>query len=401
MAERRNSYSFSLFTILLFLFTFLVRRLVFSATDTISANLSLSGDQKLTSQKEKYILGFFRPDNSSSNWFIGIWQGKISAPTIVWVANRENPVTDPTKSELMMSSDGNLVLLDQSKTLVWSTNSKNTSFNSTIALILDTGNFILRDKSNSSKILWQSFDHPTNTWLPGAKIGLNKITGLNQHLISWKDENNTSDGLFSLELDPNGFDQFILKWNKSIQYWTSGKWNGKIFESVPELGPTNAKYGYEYVNDETGIYFTYWIKDPAIITQLFIDVLGEIKSMIWMEADEEWLMFWAAPHVQCQVYALCGPFGICNKNFESICRCVEGFTEENPIEWGLKDYSRGCVRSNPLKCESNTPRKGDEDKFYKMGNMVLPDNSRSVRTNSKKDCELACLNKLLLYRIFL
>ncbi|KAJ3683543.1 hypothetical protein LUZ60_013770 [Juncus effusus] len=391
MAETRNSYSFSLFTILLFLFIFLAKRLVY-AIDTISVNLSLSGDQKLTSQKEKYILGFFCPDNSSNNWFIGIWHGTISAPKVVWVANRENPVTDPTKSKLMMSSDGNLVLLNQSTTLVWSTNSKNTSFNSTVAVILDTGNFILRDKSNSSKILWQSFDHPTNTWLPGGKIGLNKITGMNQQLISWKDENNPSAGMFSLELDPNGMYQYIMQWNKSVQYWASGKWNGKNFESVPELAGKNPKFGYEFVNDETGIYFTYWITNDSVITLLVIDVLGEIKSMIWTEADEEWLAFWAEPHAQCQVYALCGPFGICDENVESICRCVDGFTEKNPIKWGLKDYSGGCVRSKPLKCESNMSRKGDEDKFYKMGNMILPNNSRSVRTNSIKDCEQACLN---------
>ncbi|KAJ3683546.1 hypothetical protein LUZ60_013773 [Juncus effusus] len=392
MAERRNSYSFSLFTILLFLFIFLATRLVF-ATDTISANLSLSGDQKLTSQKEKYILGFFRPDISSSNWFIGIWHGKISAPKVVWVANRENPVTDPTTSKFKISSDGNLVLLNQSKTLVWSTNSQKNTFNSTVAVILDTGNFILRDKYNSSKILWQSFDHPTNIWLPGGKLGLNKITGINQRLISWKDENNPATGLFSLELDPNGMDQYIMQWNKSVQYWTSGKWNGKNFESVPQeaANPKSSMYGTEFVNDETGIYFTYWLKDDSIITLIVIDVLGEQKNMIWTEADEEWLLFFAEPGAQCQVYALCGPFGICDDNFESICRCVEGFTEEKPVEWRLKDYSRGCVRSTPLKCESNRSRKGDEDKFYKMGNMVLPNNSWSVRTNSIKDCELACL----------
>ncbi|KAJ3683542.1 hypothetical protein LUZ60_013769 [Juncus effusus] len=390
MAEKRNSYSFSLFTILLFLFIFLARRIAF-ATDTISANLSLSGDQKLTSQKEKYILGFFRSDNSSSNWFIGIWHGKISAPKVVWVANRENPVTDPTTSKLMMSSDGNLVLLNQFKSQVWSTNSKNTSFNSTIAVILDTGNFILRDKYNSTKNLWQSFDHPTNTWLTGAKIGLNKITGVNQQLISWKDENNPAAGPFSFELDPNGFDQYIMQWNKSVQYWTSGKWNGKYFESIPEEA-SKSRFGYEFVNDETGIYFIYWIKDDSVITQTFIDVSGEMKTMFWTKADEEWLKIWAEPHAQCQVYALCGPFGICDENFESICQCVEGFTEENPIKWELKDYSRGCVRSRPLKCESNRSRKGDEDKFYKMGNMMLPNNSQSVRTNSIKDCELACLN---------
>ncbi|KAJ3671704.1 hypothetical protein LUZ60_007783 [Juncus effusus] len=393
MEAKRSSCSFPLFTILLFLFISLVPKSVI-ATDTISANQSLSGNQKLISQKGKFVLGFFRPDNSSSNWYIGIWYGKISAQTIVWVASRENPVTDPTVSKLMISGDGNLVLLDQFKTLVWSSNSKNTSSNSTVAVILDTGNFILRDKSNSSKVIWQSFDHPANTWLPGGKLGLNKITGVNQRLISWKDENNPTAGLFSLELDPNG-DQYILQWNNSVQYWTSGKWNGQIFELVPEMGPKNSypesQYGFEYISDESGIYFTYWIKD-SVVTQFVIDVSGQIKFMTWTEVDEEWLLFWAQPKVRCEVYALCGPFGTCNENFESLCQCVKGFTVKNPIESGLEDYSGGCVRNTPLQCESNRSYRGNEDKFYEMSNMVVSTNSRTVEINNTKDCELSCLS---------
>nr|POE92301.1 receptor-like serine/threonine-protein kinase sd1-8 [Quercus suber] len=46
--------------------------------------------------------------------------------------------------------------------------------NYTVAVLLDNGNFILRDKLDN--VLWQSFEEQTNTLLPGAKIGYNRLT---------------------------------------------------------------------------------------------------------------------------------------------------------------------------------------------------------------------------------
>jgi hypothetical protein len=41
------------------------------------------------------------------------------------------------------------------------------------AVLEDSGNFILKDaNSHSDQILWQSFDHPTDVFLPGMKLGI-------------------------------------------------------------------------------------------------------------------------------------------------------------------------------------------------------------------------------------
>ncbi|XP_042452191.1 G-type lectin S-receptor-like serine/threonine-protein kinase At2g19130 [Zingiber officinale] len=163
-----------------------------SSTDTIYAESSLSGNQTINSGGGRLVLGFFTPPGStgttSFNYYIGIWYDTISVVTPVWVANRATPVTDPTASELKISDDGNLIFLNQFKSIIWSTNVTTIpSSNSIIvAVILDTGNLQLRDESNSSLIFWQSFDHPTDTWLPGAKIGFNKLTSMPQRLTSWK-----------------------------------------------------------------------------------------------------------------------------------------------------------------------------------------------------------------------
>uniref|UniRef100_A0A452ZQ32 Receptor-like serine/threonine-protein kinase n=1 Tax=Aegilops tauschii subsp. strangulata TaxID=200361 RepID=A0A452ZQ32_AEGTS len=150
-----------------------------NATDTITASRPLTGDQKLISQRGKFALGFFQPqaEGSGGRWYVGIWYNKIPVQTIVWVANREKPISDPASSSLTISDDGNIVLR-QSKSVVWSSNSTNEAFNSTIAVLLDTGNLVVRHKSNSSHVVWQSFDDMTDTWLPDDRILSRHVIGV-------------------------------------------------------------------------------------------------------------------------------------------------------------------------------------------------------------------------------
>jgi hypothetical protein len=70
-----------------------------------------------------------------------------------------------------------MVLLDRLESPIWTTNITRNISNSTTGIILDTGNFVLAPASNTTYFLWQSFDEPTNVWLPEAKLGWNKITG--------------------------------------------------------------------------------------------------------------------------------------------------------------------------------------------------------------------------------
>nr|XP_019706565.1 G-type lectin S-receptor-like serine/threonine-protein kinase At2g19130 [Elaeis guineensis] len=329
---------------------------------------------------------------SLRQYYIAIWYKKVSQPTSVWVANRETPVSDPTKSELKLSEDGNLVLLNESKAQIWST-SASISTNSTVAVLQDTGNLVLAEGSNSSRILWQSFDHPTNTWLPGGKLGLNKVTKQNQRLISWKSSADPAPGIFSLELDPNGSSQYFIQWNKSVSYWTSGTWNGRIFSGVPEMNENYLNYDFTYVNNTDESYFTYYsVKSDSVISRFIMDLSGQIKQLTWMENSQEWILFWSQPRAQCEVHSLCGPFGSCNENGLPFCRCVKGFAARNETEWDLEDRTGGCVRNTPLQCSSNSSVHVEKDKFYEMESMRWPLNPQNVDVGSLEDCESACLN---------
>ena len=87
-----------------------------------------------------FKLGFFSPANST-NRYLGIWYTNISAFTVVWVANRQKPLNN-SSGVLTISEDGNLVVLDGQKEILWSSNVNNSVANSS-AQLLDLGNLVL------------------------------------------------------------------------------------------------------------------------------------------------------------------------------------------------------------------------------------------------------------------
>ncbi|CAA7394641.1 unnamed protein product [Spirodela intermedia] len=365
-----------------------------SAADLITANQSLSGEQILVSSGAgDFVLGFFSPTRSGSRrFYVGIWYGKVSRSEkkVVWVANREAPVSDPAASELAISGDGNLVLIDQSRTPVWSTNTSagGGSAAAVVAELLAGGNLVLRDAVNSSRIFWRSIDHPTDTWLPGGKVGLNKVTGENQRLTSWRSSEDPAPGIFSLEIDRNGTSQYLIFWNRSRVYWSSGPWNGEIFSLVPEM-TRNFVYDFKYFDDDTENYFTYSVKPSFNLTTRFVmHVSGQIKQFTWVDNSQQWILFWSQPRAQCDVHLLCGPFSVCNERIAPHCGCLRGFEEASPASWILDDHTAGCRRRTPLLCADAGA--GEEDEFYEMANVELPDDRRSVPAASTGECAAAC-----------
>ncbi|KAL9678146.1 hypothetical protein QQ045_015985 [Rhodiola kirilowii] len=360
------------------------------AANTISVNQSLSGDQTIVSPGQNFKLGFFQPgnnNNSTSNYYIGIWYNKVSSQTVVWVANRDKPVQDRFKSMLTFV-DGNLVLLNESGVPVWDTNLSTSRSNDVQAVLLDSGNFLVK---HGTQISWESFDFPTHTWLPGSKIGLNKITNKTQTLTSWKNSEDPSPGLFLLELDLKGTNEYLIQWNKSETFWTSGPWNGQIFSLVPEMR-LNYLYNFSYVSNENESYFTYSMYNDFVISRFIMDVSGQVKQLTWLEVTKEWNLFWSQPRTQCEVYAFCGAFSTCNQESTTFCSCLHGFEPKSVNDWSLNDYSSGCVRKHALKCRTTRTSYEDGDKFLLRPNMRLPVQGESKDVRTREDCELACLS---------
>jgi hypothetical protein len=180
-------------------------------TDTILPGQSLNTTYWIGSGDRRYWLGFFSPEKNSTKLYLVIYRWYLSYNDIVWVANREHPFPSSSAAVLTFNQDGNLVISDGSLLYVITNTSGG---NDTYAKLLGTGNLILTNRD--SQILWQSFDHPTDTLLPGMKIKTGK-TGW--PLTSWQSDADPAPGLFSLQYLGSRKELVLMK--GSQQYWSS------------------------------------------------------------------------------------------------------------------------------------------------------------------------------------
>ncbi|RLN28100.1 hypothetical protein C2845_PM05G37860 [Panicum miliaceum] len=367
------------------------------AQDTVAAGRPLSGDAKLVSRGGKFALGFFQPDGGvSGSWYVGIWYNNIAVRTPVWVANRERPVPDPAASRLAIVADGNLALLDPWGSPVWSTNTT-TNGNATAAVLLDTGNLVLAPAANVSDVLWQSFDHIGDTWLPGGKLRRDKANGAIQGMTSWRARGDPAPGAYTLQLDPAGAPQYVLRWNGTREYWLTGDWNGRFFTGAPEVAASggSAGYSFRFVDNERESYFTYNFADNSTVYRFVTDVSGQVKGWFWVEAWKRWNLVYAEPKARCAVPRACGAFGVCSDAAATACGCARGFAPRDAASWSLGDHTGGCVRNAELRCGQNgsaaAGSETKEDRFFRMDDIRLPDGGRVVGAASSGECERACL----------
>ncbi|KAJ0046848.1 hypothetical protein Pint_04359 [Pistacia integerrima] len=355
------------------------------AADTINSLQSLNDTSGATliSNDGTFELGFFSPGNNQ-NRYLGIWYKNIPVKTVVWVANRLNPIND-SSGLLMINSSGNPVLMSQNTSVVWSANfTKQVSSSGVILQLLDTGNLILRDEqdgNSETNYLWQSFDYPSDTMLPGMKLGWDLRTGFERRLTSWKSPDDPSPGDFTWELEPQQNPELIM-WKGSTKFFRSGPWNGLRFSGAPELRP-NPVFVFSFVSNEDELYYTYNVTDNSVISRIVMNQTEYQRDRFtWSPSSQSWTVYAVVPRDRCDNYGLCGSYGVCILSESPICQCMKGFTPKSP---GNVDWSQGCVRNKPLNLSTI-------DGFIKFPGLKLPDanHSRVNGSMNLKECGLKC-----------
>ncbi|VVB12208.1 unnamed protein product [Arabis nemorensis] len=344
----------------------------------------------LVSPKKTFELGFFSPGDSTRR-YLGIWYGNIDDKAVVWVANRANPISDKS-GVLTISNDGNLVLLDGKNITVWSSDiiKSSISNNNRVVAIHDTGNFELSE-ADTKRVLWESFNHPTDTFLPQMRVRVNPQTGDNLAFVSWRSETDPSPGNFTLGIDPTGAPEIVLWERNKTRKWRSGQWNSAVFTGIPNMSLlTNYLYGFKLSSppDETGsVYFTYVPSDSSMLLRFKVHYNGTEEELRWNESLKKWTKFQSEPDSECDMYNRCGKFGICDmKGSNGICSCVKGYEVVSVGNW-----SRGCRRRTPLKCERNISV-GEEDEFLTLKSVKLPDfETPEHNLVVPEDCKARCL----------
>ncbi|KAE8678075.1 hypothetical protein F3Y22_tig00111445pilonHSYRG00102 [Hibiscus syriacus] len=221
--------------------------------DVLAVEGSFSDGETLVSALETFELGFFSP-GKSRNRYLGIWY-KNSSEAVVWVANRNNLMLfADRKGVLAVSNNGNLVLLDRTKSVVWSSNVSGTI----------------------EHPMAQLFDSPSDTLLAGMTIGWNLNTNAERYRTSWKSANDQSPGNFTYRLDRTGLPELVID-RGSMKTYRTGPWNGIGFEAFSN----------------------------AINMQLWLNQSGYLQRLILEQGRNQWGVLYSVPFDQCGSYGFC------------------------------------------------------------------------------------------------
>ncbi|CAL5415554.1 unnamed protein product [Camellia sinensis] len=324
--------------------------IISNAVDTITKTQSKTGNNTSVSSGGSFEMGF-----------------SDLIKTVVWVANREIPLIN-SSGVLTVINPGILALINGTGTVIWSVNVTESTQNP-IAQLMDTGNLVVKDANDKSEnFLWQSFDYPCDTQLPGMKLGKNFETGLERHITSWRSSDDPAQGDYKYQRDPQGCPQNILSYG-SVELFRTGPWNGIGFSGTP--------------NEEA--YYHYALLSP-VLSRYDVSYDGHVWRWIWVHEKQEWEIYLIIPTDYCDIYNLCGPNGNCQIGNSPACGCLNNFVPRTETEWRNGYYSNGCVRRTPLDC-----RNGDDFLMYSRYKMPDTRNSWFDTNMTLGECKMRCL----------
>lgn len=351
------------------------------AADMITPTQFIRDGETLISSSQSFELGFFSPGNSN-NRYVGIWY-KISPETVVWVANRKDPIPDH-QGALTIDNNGSLVLVNQNKSIILSSNSSRVPENPVVQL-LDSGNLVLRDSHDmsSESYMWQSFDYPSDTLLPGMKLGWNLKPLFERQLTPWKSADDPYPGDFTFRLDISVVPQLFITTAPSRKVVRSGPWNGLTFGAVPMMH--NKVFKPRFVHTEDELYYAYEPFYNTVITQILVNPSGQVQRRVWNERIRGWRIMFSWPFDICDNYAECGANAYCRTSKTPNCVCLKGFESKSQDEWDTPE-TRKCVKKSPTESDC---RNGEG--FQMLTRMKLPDVNWSNQSMNIEECHVECL----------
>ncbi|KAJ3668918.1 hypothetical protein LUZ60_010868 [Juncus effusus] len=302
---------------------------------TRGSSLSIDSLDVLVSPKKTFTCGF---NNVGSNAYtFSIWFSKYTnnVSTIVWTANRNNPVNHG--SRLTFNKDVSIVLVDIDGTVVW-TVTRNSTNQAQKLKLLDNGNLVVTD--NEGNFIWQSFESPTDTLLLGQPITKNI------KLVSSRAKGSLFSGYYKLSFDDDNVLQMLYDGPEiSSQYWPNPDYN--IFQN----GRTKYNSSRCAVLDEQGQFissddFAINASDwgVGITRRLTLDYDGYLR--LYSLHGSNWVVTYQTYPGLCMVHGLCGRNGICMHNKrKTFCSCPPSYEMSVPSDW-----TKGCKSKFKLNC---------------------------------------------------
>nr|XP_027091885.1 putative receptor protein kinase ZmPK1 [Coffea arabica] len=348
------------------------------STDSLTTGSSLSSKDVLISKPHgNFTAGFFSVGENAycfSIWFTELYDhGNY---TIVWMANRDRPVNGKN-SRLSLLKSGSLVLTDAGQFTVWTSS---TQSNSSLQLQLhDNGNLVLSNIEGGN--LWQSFNSPTNTLLPGQSLTQNSV------LISSRSLTNYSSGFYKLYFGDDNVLSLLyqgpqtagISWPDPWKHsWENGRYpyNNSKVATLDSWGRFQSSDQFDIITVDYG---------PGIQRRLTVDFDGNVRVYSLDMASRNWKVTWQSTLQPCTVHGICGENSLCTYAHETgrKCTCAPGYKIKSQ-----KDWAYGCEPDFQLPYNDS-----NASGFLLLQNVEFYGYDIGFFSNSTLDnCQNLCLN---------
>ncbi|PON43480.1 S-receptor-like serine/threonine-protein kinase [Trema orientale] len=331
-----------------------------------------------------YAFGFYK---QGSGFAIGIWLVGVEETTVLWTANRDDPPVS-LDAKLVFTNSGKLLLrTEQGREILIA----NPTQSASSASMLDSGNFVLYNEKLD--IIWQSFEHPTDTILGG------QVLPVRGQLFSSLSKTVHSTGRFHLKMQDDG--NLVLypvntEDSSSDAYWDTSTF-GQGFKFHLYLNHTGL-LSIINTTTEDRVYDLNELSSSSsdnqnnTIYRATIDADGVFRLYSHSrdgngKLREAPIPVWSALDNPCKVKGFCGLNSYCTYyDAQPNCVCMPGTDYAD-----VRQTNSGCLRNyTEVGCREGKANTS----FYnisRMENMIWGDLPYTVEKMSLEDCSKSCL----------
>ncbi|KAM7473996.1 hypothetical protein LguiB_021239 [Lonicera macranthoides] len=320
-----------------------------------------------------FVFGFLKNSSNATKdgtFLVIAWllTEELTERVVLWCANRDNPVRE--NATLHFTADSGLELKDVDGTLVWSTHTS--ALPVTRMNISDGANLMLLDSNDN--VIWQSFDYPTDTWLPNQNISSNKgltssnsssnlSTGSYSLTVGGKSPYNTLNAFINSDPPQIYISLHVFQYNPFSDYYSiKGFSNNVLFEV------NRSAHRFLYIKLEPNGHLKihplpYYNESRTVASFSIFEQVGN-----------------------CDYPTVCGNYGVCSE--DGLCSCPGADGNYNYFtQLQVLKPSRGCRPVTPLSCKD-----AHLHTFLEL-NGVAYFNLEPYHSNMDKDsCKKACLD---------
>uniref|UniRef100_A0ACD5X7Q9 Uncharacterized protein n=1 Tax=Avena sativa TaxID=4498 RepID=A0ACD5X7Q9_AVESA len=301
----------------------------------------------LVSPNGVFACGFYAV--SPTVFTFSVWFARSADRAVVWTAAASptaRRVVHSQGSRLALDSRrGALVLTDYDGEVVWNSTAGDGAAR---ARLRDTGNLAVED--DRERVLWQSFDHPTDTLLPAQSVNLNGLVSSGRLLDAGHYGFRFSDyAMLSLVYDDGGEVSSIYWPNPYFSYWQNSR---KIYNFSRQADFDSSGH---FLASDNATFDAADLGVAGVRRRLTLDTDGNLRMYsLDTSRGETWTVSWMAFPNPCTIHGVCGANALCVYTPSPSCVCAPGHERADRSDW-----SRGC---RPTFRNST----GDQVKFVEL-----------------------------------